>query len=1454
MKLHLPASLLSALLAAAPAVHAATSDIPSGHTQITLTPSGTSYKLSLDYYGKNYAFVLGKDLTITAPVGKEIYGYYAGGDYIFTSPTEDTKYELKLDFLSGTSGNRLVKQSNLRFEDLKTLTLSYYNPKNTGFKQETNVMGSLYYDQEGKSLIVNNVDAVTFRSIYVHTAGDVALRGGLISTYNKNSKVEFTNNGSISFADLTVENSGNKTTNVVGWVAGGVIHSGGDVSFADNTAVSFTNISTSVSRNCEDTAEFNAYGGAIAAYQGDVNFSGNDSVTFSKVAVSSADARAYGGAISLLSGSGTAIGSTLSISENGNVTFEENYANGRERTNLSSMSYGGAIAAGTNDIINIVNNKGTVKFEGNHAELMGGAIYAALTGGTAAGRSPAKINIAGNNEVYFTKNYVACGKDAYLYKADISGGAIYAESLVTIANNEYVEFSGNYLQNKTGTKQGAAIYMAGSDASASLVIEGNQRVIFKKNYTLASHSSTGAYYSFGSIYGANTQAKNVFSAKTGGNIQFHDAVYLMGDLAINSDYLDKSGVTQSAGGVVLFTGAYVNEYKEDSVFKHHNFTGDPYTSTLGGDVTVHGGTLQVHGSANVNIGGGLSVAGSVDNVANVKVGNGTLNVGSLTSAAGSADINLNAYGAMSLTGTAKVTAGQVTLTGGKLTMADTANLKATAGDLTASNAAGITMTGGAMSIGSKKLTLDTGAEMNLSGSAAVTAGQVTLTDATLTMQGGKLTATGGNLEVRKSSPEVALADEGAAEKTYDVAISGGTLDIGGQALDLGSGTSMELSGGQVTAGQVTLKNAALDMAGNAVLTASDQVTLDGSTLTMEGGTLNASAKGLSVQAAGIKMTGGTLNNGEHALALGSGTSMELSGNAAVTAGQVTLADATLKMQGGTLKATDGNLVVRKSSPEVALADEGAAEKTYDVAISGGTLDIGGQALDLGSGTSMELSGGQVTAGQVTLKNAALDMAGNAVLTASDQVTLDGSTLTMEGGTLNASAKGLSVQAAGIKMTGGTLNNGEHALALGSGTSMELSGNAAVTAGQVTLADATLKMQGGTLKATDGNLVVRKSSPEVALADEGAAEKTYDVAISGGTLDIGGQTLDLGSGTSMELSGGQVAAGQVKLENAALDMAGDAKLTASGQVMLEGAKLTIAGEAQVDAQGGVTVKRTADCQAELVMKGGKLNAGTLVLQDATLQMEGGVVDASTGGVNLYDSASLVMKGGELKAGESDITLGAGMKLSLSESAVVSAGSITLGADASLLVSVPTTGGADTPAVQTLSSVDNMDPTVQGAMAGATLSSDLVLMGGSTYTAEGGSLSLDGHDLTLSMSDASKINLVLTLDQLANPDAQVIIFSEVKMVNFLFNVDGEAAFASADGIVSVSASNYFNNEWTNEYYVNFDESAGLVYLSSGLPTGPSDPVTPPDTPPVPEPTTSTLSLVALAGLALRRRRRH
>ncbi len=1342
MKLHLPVSLLSALLAAAPAVHAAVTDITP-----TVNPTEIAQQSSKQPKGTTTAtdqyYVLTQDVTIKTTPTSGTTSFISSSTkptYIFTSKTPDNpdtsgtdeRYRLTFTGIDGTTGSpdthRVFRDISLHIEDLESLVLDGDTASSaTGV---TSAPGAFLYASNVSNSVIKNVGKVLFADTRSQT-WSISNRGGVLSIINGNNTFSFEDCGSVTFRNTSAAQVHESKVDAAIQVAGGAIYAGvkaDGLNFKNNGAVLFD--SSYVSAIEEDTT---TYGGAICIYSGDVNFTGNDSVTFTGCSARHESGSSYGGAISLHNGIETnRWKNALSLIDNIDVAFSNNSASGMGVGHKGHTS-GGAIAAWHNDQILIKNNSGAVTFSGNYAYNEGGAIFA-----KAAVRADEKmygpeITISGNNSVKFTGNYVGREQNG---KTNVYGGAVYAASGMTLANNGTVEFSGNYLTTyKAYTGYGAAIYIGAELSDASLVIAGNDRVVFGNNYVKEHSDANSGNCRMGSIYGENGDAKNVFSTSNSSTstIEFRDAVYLMGDLDINSSYLDIDNVKQDATGNVVFTGQHVQGYLQNQKgfdSRYAEKVDISRTSTLGGDVTVHGGSLQIVEHAIVNIGGMLDIGGklSVDgqqvNTARVDVASAKLNVGATKDEPGTGLIQLEKNGSLNLTGDAVVTAGQVTLDGATLDMSGTANLTATAGDLTASNAAGITMTGGALSIGSKKLTLDTGAEMNLSGSAAVTAGQVTLTDATLKMQGGTLTATGDDLVVTKSSPEVALADEGAAEKTYDVSVTGGTLDIGGQTLDLGSGTSMELSGGQVTAGQVKLENAALDMAGNAVLTASGQVELAGSTLTMEGGTLDVSAQGMAVQAADIKMTGGTLNNGEHALELDSGTSMELSGSAGVTAGQVTLTDATLKMQGGELTATGGDLVVRKSSPEVALADEGAAEKTYDVAISGGTLDIGTKTLDLGSGTSMELSGGQVTAGQVKLENAALDMAGDAALTASGQVTLNGANLTMEGGTLDASAQGMAVQAADIKMTGGTLNNGEHALALDSGTSMELSGSAAVTAGQVTLTDATLKMQGGSL-----------------------------------------------------------------------------------------------------------------------------NAGTLELVDATLQMDAGVIDASTGGVSLSASASLVLNGGSLNVGKNHIELGADMKLSLGESALVSAGKITVNESATFSVSAASSGKMAAPLAQTLTPVDNMDPTLKGAM----LSADLVLMGGATYDASGGSVSLGRHELTLSTSDASKINLVLTLDSLSDPDAQIIIFSDVAMVKFLFNLDGAPVVAGEDGNVSVSASNYFDNDWKDDYYINFDKAAGLVYLSSGLPSDPSEPGATPGTPAVPEPSSTALGLMALAGLAMRRRRK-
>ena len=1109
MKLHLPASLLSALLAAAPAVHAAVTDITPTVNPTEIAPSKLPQGTTT---ATNQYYVLTQDVTIKTEATGSTTAFISSGTqptYIFTSKTPDNpetsgideRYGLTFSGIDGTTGNpdthRVFRDISLHIEDLESLVLD----GNTASAAAgyTSAPGAFLSASKVSNSVVKNVGKVLFADTWSQLWSR-SNTGGVLSIINPNNTFSFEDCGSVTFRNTHAAQVHETEVAATIQVAGGAIYAGvnaNGLNFKNNGAVLFDR--SSVSAVEVDTT---TYGGAICIYSGDVNFTGNDSVTFTSCAARHESSSSYGGAISLHNGIEiNRWRNVLSLIDNKDVTFSNNSASGKGHTS------GGAIAAWHDDRILIKNNSGAVTFSGNYAYNEGGAIFAKAAVKADGKMYGPEITISGNHSVKFTGNYVGREEDG---KTNVYGGAVYAASGMTLANNDTVEFSGNYLTTSNRyTGYGAAIYIGAELSDASLVIAGNNRVVFGNNYVKEYSNSISGDCHMGSIYGENGDAENVFSTSSSSTstIEFRDAVYLMGDLDINSSYLDIDNVKQDATGKVVFAGQYVQGYLQNQMSFDSRYaakTDISRTSTLGGDVTVHGGSLQIVEDAIVNIGGMLDIGGklSVDgqqvNTARVDVASGKLNVGATTDASGTGLIRL-----------------------------------------------------------------ETNGSLNLTGDAVVTAGQVTLTDATLKMQGGMLTAAGGDLVVAKTSPEVALADEGAAEKTYDVSVTGGTLDIGGQTLELGSGTSMELSGGQVTAGQVKLDAATLEMAGTAKLT-----------------------------------------------------------------------------------ATSGDLSV--------------------------------------------------------------------------------------------------LNAGGISMTGGT-------------------------------------------------------------------------------LDIGSNKLELGTGAELDVSGGQVSA---------------------DQVALTGAKLTIGGDAQVDALGGIEAQK-----AELVMQGGSLNAGTLELVDATLQMDAGVLDASTGGVRLSDSASLVLNGGSLNVGENDIELGADMKLSLGESALVSAGKITVRESATFSVSAASSGKKQAPLAQTLTPVDNMDPTLKGAM----LSADLELMGGSTYDATGGSVSLGGHELTLSTSDASKINLVLTLDSLSDPDAQIIIFSDVAMVNFLFNLEVAPVVAGEDGNVSVSASNYFDNDWKDDYYINFDKAAGLVYLSSGLPSDPSEPGATPGTPAVPEPSSTALGLMALAGLAMRRRRK-
>ncbi|MBR5888199.1 MAG: PEP-CTERM sorting domain-containing protein [Akkermansia sp.] len=128
-------------------------------------------------------------------------------------------------------------------------------------------------------------------------------------------------------------------------------------------------------------------------------------------------------------------------------------------------------------------------------------------------------------------------------------------------------------------------------------------------------------------------------------------------------------------------------------------------------------------------------------------------------------------------------------------------------------------------------------------------------------------------------------------------------------------------------------------------------------------------------------------------------------------------------------------------------------------------------------------------------------------------------------------------------------------------------------------------------------------------------------------------------------------------------------------------------------------------------------------------------------------------------------------------------------------------------------------------------------------------LCGGQLTLDVSNGNKINLDLTLDGEFydfKTRQQIVLFTGVNGFELKgYDERDYYTISSYDGsavdfefvVCYTLAKHYFENELLNkDAFLVWDASAGVVYLDV-----------------VPEPTTVTLSMLALMGLAARRRRK-
>ncbi len=397
------------------------------------------------------------------------------------------------------------------------------------------------------------------------------------------------------------------------------------------------------------------------------------------------------------------------------------------------------------------------------------------------------------------------------------------------------------------------------------------------------------------------------------------------------------------------------------------------------------------------------------------------------------------------------------------------------------------------------------------------------------------------------------------------------------------------------------------------------------------------------------------------------------------------------------------------------------------------------------------------------------------------------------------------------------------------------------------------------KITGGSSIVKSGSGELALAT--ANEHTGGTLLQEGTLRVQHSTALGAADATVSTAAGTL----LSVENGA-------------QVVLSGADNELKGNVSVAAGAGLQVQSGGYAAESTVLNGdlsftagatgtaaGSLSGnGKLSVSGTATQVHFDTISGYSGGMAVSgNGASLSVGDGDYSgSGALSVTDGATLNLSNSAVELKQGGSLSVGGGSELQVESLLLGkGADllaimsensfslaelsVPAeVNTIMQTDKLifdgcfaDGQALNTVAAGSISATngLTLQGGSTYTANGTNMNLNGG--TLSFEDLSvRINLNLTTNVAELPsDYRIVLFSGVGGLN----IDAEY-FSTLNTAYVFAASDIFAGDYiTADTALVYDSAASVVFLAQGEAV-------------IPEPTTATLSLLALAALAARRRR--
>ncbi len=407
---------------------------------------------------------------------------------------------------------------------------------------------------------------------------------------------------------------------------------------------------------------------------------------------------------------------------------------------------------------------------------------------------------------------------------------------------------------------------------------------------------------------------------------------------------------------------------------------------------------------------------------------------------------------------------------------------------------------------------------------------------------------------------------------------------------------------------------------------------------------------------------------------------------------------------------------------------------------------------------------------------------------------------------------------GGKLTGSTgiTKNGGGALTLT--TANEHTGATVLNAGRLNVHDSTAlgnTAQGGTATVTT------KSGTTLEIGNNS------HVVLAGANSIAGNVEITEGSTLELQNSGYNAANSHV---DGSLKFVGSSAGTTKGGIlsgdgMLEVDNSSVTFSSLQDYTGGFTV---AGAGASLKIKSGDINT------DKTIAVNG------SGATYDMSSGSVTVKKNGVFSISSD-----------GDSAIVVSGKLAIAYGGTLSVKGLTgaiTTQTDVTSFTMLASSDGYDPTLafNTTCSGIIRDALLSLAQGSTLEVDNGHLSLDGGELTLAVFSYSnqKIELILSENAGYTANSQVVLFAEVATVNFLY--DNLTATDEYGILYTLNASDYFSGDWVNDRTMLVYDSANQIVYLENVNNVVSNVV-------VPEPATATLSLLALAALAVRRRRK-